>query len=182
VNFELLRSEINVQPALDEINKYNLWNWLNLRRAFPLSSHREAEDVVLRFAPIDRPQDYNTFMNGLDTVHMWPWFSHATVRFCIGEALNGVLDMNSVLGRVMATRLSPGKQIYLHADEGAYAHAHDRYHIVLQAELDTCKFYCGDDMVMMTTGQLWKFNHELPHRVVNDGDTDRVNLIVDVRR
>ena len=181
-NFDMVKTGVYVDPARLEISKLNAWNWLNLRKMFPTSSHREVEDIVFRFAPLDRAQTFESVMDGRDTVSYWTWYAHDEVRNTVLNVFNGMLPPNTEFGRVIATRLSPGKKVYLHADEGKYAESFDRYHIVLQADAFGCQFHCGDEVVHMLTGEVWKFNHQLPHRVLNNGKLDRINLIVDVKK
>jgi hypothetical protein len=182
LNFDMVKAGVFVDPARTEIMKFDAWNWMNLRRMFPTSSHREVEDVVFRFAPLDCAQNFKSVMDGQDTVSYWTWYSHDAVRNLVLDVFAGMLPPKTEFGRILATRLKPGDKVYLHADEGAYAENFDRYHIVLQADAFGCQFHCGSEVVHMLTGEVWKFNHQLPHRVLNNGKLDRINLIVDVKR
>ena len=40
---------------------------------------------------------------------------------------------------------------------------------------------CGPEAVVMAPGDAWVFNNHIRHSVENNGDTDRVNLIISMR-
>ena len=85
------------------------------------------------------------------------------------------------LGRVIITRLAPGKVIPSHADIiGDYSKFFTRFHIPLQSD-EGVVFQCGDEEQHMAVGNLYWFNHALPHSITNYSGSDRINLIIDVR-
>lgn len=86
----------------------------------------------------------------------------------------------SELGRVLVTRLGPGKRILPHADEGEYSKRFDRYHVCLQS-LPGNVFRCGDESISPETGDLIWFNNKVEHEITNNSKDDRVTLIVDIR-
>jgi quercetin dioxygenase-like cupin family protein len=173
-NFKLIAKAVVTEPLRVEVEERALWNWLNLRKLFPGSCHREAEDVVLRFAPVDRPASAATIFNDLETVSYLAWFAHPRLRALIER----IVPVAS-LGRAMVVKLPPGGRIYPHRDEGRYAEAHDRYHLVLQG---ACRFRSGEEWVEMKTGELWWFDQHQEHEVRNEADVDRISVIWDVRR
>lgn len=133
------------------------------------SAHREAEDILVRYNP--RPLGVHT-MDELDTVD-YPALE------ALGEPLQRFMGIfPKPLGRIILSRLPAGKVIHPHIDEGAYARAHSRYHLVLQGH---CTLRSGDYTADMQTGDLWWFDTQQEHAVVNNGDRDRVAIIVDVR-
>jgi quercetin dioxygenase-like cupin family protein len=179
-NFMLLGQNLPVRGVLQQIEQSHAWDWLNLRKMFPRTPHRESSDIILRFAPLQCPITFRGIMDGLECVNYWPWYDLDGVRLLIDHAFGR--PMESEIGRVMVTRLSPGKQVYPHADEGQYSEHFDRYHIVLSAGAGECIFECGGEQIIMNTGDFWKFNHQKIHSVHNAGQGDRITLIVDVRR
>lgn len=84
------------------------------------------------------------------------------------------------LGRVMINKLMPGGMIYPHADTPVHAEYWDRFHIVLQSAPGS-NFRAGDEWVHMATGEVWWFNNRIEHEVINNSDTERVHMIVDIR-
>ncbi len=45
---------------------------------------------------------------------------------------------------------------------------------------DGVSFYLNDTLVPMNVGECWYLRLTDPHRVVNNGTTDRINLTIDV--
>lgn len=84
------------------------------------------------------------------------------------------------IGRVMFTRLPPGQSIPLHADTaGAYSNYYTRFHVPIISEPGV-RFYCGDECAEMVPGEVWFANIRLPHSVVNESASHRVQLLVDL--
>lgn len=83
------------------------------------------------------------------------------------------------LGRVMINKLIPGGVIYPHADTPVHAEYWDRFHIVLQSAPGS-NFRAGDEWVHMVTGDVWWFNNRIEHEVINNSDTERIHMIVDI--
>lgn len=85
------------------------------------------------------------------------------------------------LGRVVLTRLGPGKVVYPHADTiGDYSKFYTRLHVPLKSD-DSVIFTCGEEKISMLTGELYWFDHSRVHSIENRGADDRINLIIDVR-
>jgi hypothetical protein len=84
------------------------------------------------------------------------------------------------LGRVMITRLAPGKSILPHADTDAHAAYYERYHIILQNGPGSV-FRCGSEGVCMQPGEVWWFDNSVVHEVVNASSDDRLTMIIDIR-
>jgi len=42
------------------------------------------------------------------------------------------------------------------------------------------EFYCEDDRICLNEGECWYLNANLPHRVANHGNADRIHLVVDL--
>lgn len=84
------------------------------------------------------------------------------------------------LGRVLITRLAPGKKIYPHIDGGDHARYYKRYQIALQS-LPGVVFRAGDEQVNMRTGDIWWFQNAVEHQVINNSSDDRLALIVDIK-
>lgn len=148
-----------------------LWNQDNCRREFENTPHMAADDILLRFGSKD-----GDGLEACDTPAM------SKVTGAKEEALNIMRVVGGTrLGRVLVTRLEPGKKILPHKDtEGDYAKYYTRYHLVLQG-FPGSLFTCGDETVNMVTGDLWWFSASDEHSVVNNSRDDRVHMLIDVR-
>lgn len=170
-NFHKLSGGIAVGPLMATLMRHpELWNENRLRTSIPHGPHNEVDDIILRFgAPsIDDigPSEDKPPMGLLKAKEM---------------AL-GVMQLvgGSELGRVVITRLEPGKKIYAHCDEGKYSERFDRYHICLQS-LPGNVFRCGEEVISPVTGDLWWFDNTILHEITNNSADSRITCIVDVR-
>lgn len=94
----------------------------------------------------------------------------------------GVMQLvgGTELGRVIITRLPPGAKIGVHADEGKYAERFTRHQIALESSPGNV-FICGGEQFCPQTGDLYWFNHQLEHEVINNSMSDRYTMIIDCR-
>lgn len=171
LNFHRLAQNIDVGRLMASIaRRPDLWDADRLRTDFEHSPHAEAQDIILRFGAasvhdlhpnIDRPA-----MTDLGAKPM-------------ALQIMGLVG-GSELGRVIVTRLEPGKRILPHADEGEYNEWFDRYHVCLQS-LPGNVFRCGDEQIAPLSGELYWFNNRLDHEIVNNSQDDRITLIIDIR-
>ncbi len=170
--FYRLAENANVLPIMAALSRQpDLWNADNCRREFEGTPHAATSDILLRFGSKDG--------NDLEAVD-------APVMAKLPGVKNHALTVmglvgGSRLGRVIITRLEPGKKILPHKDtEGAYSKYYTRYHLVLQG-LPGSLFNCGDETVQMQTGELWWFNAAAEHSVINNSRDDRIHCLIDVR-
>jgi hypothetical protein len=84
-------------------------------------------------------------------------------------------------GKIMVVSLKAGGWVDWHVDTGAYADAHDRFHICLVPS-PYAWLYAGPDSAILPMGQMCYLNNRIPHCATNFGSTPRVHLIHDVRR
>ncbi len=82
---------------------------------------------------------------------------------------------------VRLLKLAPGALIREHRDaELSFEHGEARIHVpILTNEL--VEFYIDGERVVMEEGSCWYMNFNLPHRINNGGDTDRVHLVMDLK-
>ena len=177
INFHQIASGVDVLPLSHAlITNAALWNADPRRKTFKGSAHGAVDDILIRFSD---KTEFSDVMDSLDS----SWQSAANylpqVRpliFDLARRLEAV-----EIGRVVITRLRAGERIDRHRDMGAYADAHHRYHIVLQG-LPGSQFNCGDESVCMRTGEVWWFNAQEEHEVINNSQDDRIHLLVDLKK
>jgi hypothetical protein len=170
-NFHRLAQGLAVGPLMASIARHpDLWDSDKLRTGIANGPHAEASDIILRFGKPD--------INDLYPSDDRPAMALLGAK---GMALQIMtLVGGSELGRVLVTRLEPGKHILPHADEGTYSDRFDRYHVCLQS-LPGNLFRCGDEAISPETSDLWWFNSSIEHEIANNSKDDRITLIVDVR-
>lgn len=80
--------------------------------------------------------------------------------------------------RAFLLRLQPGASIHPHID----ADDVETYHFVLQTNeraRNCWRDESGEHSMHMQQGKVYRVNRKLEHWAVNDGDTDRVHLLVE---
>ncbi len=176
-NFVQLFAGIDTAPVLAALAaKPHLWNANPLRTTFPGSPHAETDDIWLWFNEIGEDETA-----AIDDIAVKPYPAWAELPqthplvFTLMHRVSGVQ-----LGRVLITRLAPGKSIPEHADMGAPAEYYQRHQIVLQSQ-PGCVFNIGDETVAFQTGDAWWIDNSQPHSVVNNSADDRLVMIVDIR-
>lgn len=166
--FQLLHA-IQTQPRL--------WNMHSLRTMYPQSPHHQAEDIWIRFNQID-VENPLAAANDKECINYEAYYCLPQVKPLLFDLMRRV--EGEQLGRVLITKLAPGKQITPHEDAGAPATFYERYHCTLQNNPGSI-FNCGDETVSMKSGEIWWFNNELTHSVLNNSRDDRLTLIADIR-
>lgn len=179
-NFLKIASEVNVLPLLHAIQiQSHLWNLNDLRTHYPNSPHIEADDIWLRFN--DRKlweSNPVLVMDDPDCINYPAWKSLPQAHSIVYDVLR--FSQGVRLGRVMITRLAPGRKIASHTDGGAYAKYYSRYHIILQ-NFPGSLTKCGGETICPKPGEVYWFNNLAEHEVVNGSADDRLVMIVDVR-
>jgi hypothetical protein len=156
--------------------KPDLWNENDLRTTYPGSPHAAVDDVWLLFNRI--PADASEVVDDVQVVSYRAWSELPNLRFQVLNLMHQVQGM--ALGRVLISRLAPGKRIEPHKDQGAPAELFSRYQIALQS-LPGCSFRIEDETVQMPSGSVWWINNRAEHEVVNNSADDRIACIVDIR-
>lgn len=83
------------------------------------------------------------------------------------------------LQSVRLLKLAAGASIREHKDYNlGYEDGEVRIHLPVQTS-PLVEFYLAGARVLMNEGESWYVNFNLPHRVNNHGDTDRVHLVLD---
>lgn len=188
-NFQLIASGLGVTPLLNAIARQNyLWNANDMRQTFPGSPHAEVDDIWLRFqgvaelAEATSDEEKNAALANISNTHesiCYPaWFQLPETHQIIFDLMH--MMHATRLGRVLITRLAPGKQIAPHRDGGSHAEYYDRYHLALQC-LPGALFKAGLEQVQMKAGELWWFNNAEEHEIINHSADDRVVMIIDIQ-
>jgi hypothetical protein len=172
-HFLKLAESVDVMPIKAALAaRADLWNANNLRTTFPGSPHADVDDIWCLF---DDPN--GDVVNSLQT-HPYPAWTELPIKTVVLDLMRRV--GGTQLGRVIITRLAPGKSIPEHTDQGAPAEFYTRYHIVLQS-LPGCMAYSGGEVIQATAGEVWWFDNRAPHKIENFSADDRLVIIVDIR-
>jgi len=88
-------------------------------------------------------------------------------------------QFDGISGLVVYAKLPTGKNIMQHKDPGFYLSVVHRLHIPIFTN-DKCYFKLDDNVVNMKEGYLYEINNLMEHSAANEGDCDRIHLIVDI--
>lgn len=178
--FARIADGLNVAPALAQLAAQNeLWGCNRERLDVTGSPHVETTDIWLRF----RPQAELTTPETYGEPHFaafWPAWErlpglHAIV-FDIMARVGAVY-----LGGILMTRIPAGGAVLPHIDHGWHPTFNNtKAYVILKAN-ERCRNHCGDEMVVMRPGEAWLFNNQVTHSVENNGDDERIAMVITMR-
>lgn len=147
------------------------------------SPHTQVDDIWLRFNDTSLYEgkelsEYAPLMDEHESICYPAWFKLSEVQPIIFDLMR--LVNGTRLGRVLITRLAPGKSISAHVDGGSHAAYYERYHCILK-NLPGSNFRAAEEVVCMAPGDLYWFDNSQEHEVVNHSSDDRITLIIDIR-
>lgn len=174
-HFTPIAQNIDVVPVLNALASHpELWNQNRLRTTHPGTAHSEVSDIWVFF----NDQNGADITNDREVIEFPAWREIPQLRPLVFDLMRRMEAVR--LGRVMITKLPPGKTIAPHVDGGAPAEWFVRYQIALQS-LPGALFTIGEEAVNFHTGECWRINNRERHSVVNNSADDRIVLIVDLR-
>lgn len=167
--FDLI-GKLDVQPILKAIDEHHdNWNDLTFRQNTVGSPHGGTKTMFLRMPKV---LDFDNIFHGLDVIDYplmeVPEFNkavHDVARLAYGEP-----------ARAMIVKLYAHRNISQHFDEGTYSDKTDRYHLCISTS--GCQMFSGDEYIFAQPEEVWWMDKHADHSV-NNGDEDRVHLIVD---
>lgn len=84
-----------------------------------------------------------------------------------------------MVSRAFFLRLRPGEKLHRHTDAGDC----DSYHVVIATNPGCLNWWKDDDgehSIHMEQGCMYRVNRTLEHWAANDGETDRIHLIIEL--
>lgn len=185
INFQLLAADMDITPLLLAIKRQPaLWREDTYLRDFPQGPFGGIETIMLRFPTKGVFETQAEVQN-----HLSKYDQHECVDYPPYKTLTDARPLimwlmsrvgGERLGRCMINKIAPGGRISPHADTPAHAEYYSRFHIVLESNEQTT-FLAGDEQVHMRAGEIWWFDNKQVHEVVNEGTSDRIHLVVDIR-
>lgn len=183
---------LDISSALQEIKENDIFFSPHTPRSEQSMPLREGLSIHLRihnFQSIENKATY-FYMNAKDqadsmlsAIDTNQYILFPECKKLINSALK-LIDKSGILGRCYIAKMIPNAKIYPHYDPGKYFELHDRYHIVLQTN-EGVSFSCGEkdncETIRFNVGELWVFNNKILHWASNNGNSDRIHIIMDVK-
>lgn len=173
-----ISENVEVDHILEELEKApHLWD-RDAERTFSTSPHRETHDIWVRYNP---KEDF--LVTHKDTPFDSEWYeavqylpSVADFCFRLMAGVNG-----EDLGGVLVTKVPAGKKVYMHTDEGWHVDFYDKFYLHLESNDKVVFGWESGEEIQPQKGDLYWLDNTTPHYVNNDGDTDRITLIVCIK-
>lgn len=180
--FQQLAAGINVTPLMNALQRQpELWDANPIRTKHPGTAHASVSDILCRFNDLEeflRTGDPTTITDDREAIAYTAWEKLPQLRPIIFDLMRTVEATR--LGRVIITKLPPGKEITPHEDQGAPAEYFERFQLAIQS-LPGSLFHIGDETVNFRSGEMWHINNRVEHSVVNNSADDRIVAIIDLR-
>ena len=165
-----LEGQLDAQPEL--------WNTHPERTSNDIFAG--TSDIWVRFRDKRELRELQHYLEPHFAVYYPAWSSLPALRPIV-RVLMALLGAEH-LGGILITKIPPHGWIKPHSDRGCW-HA-EFYETKIYVPIKTnplCVNRCEEEVMAMPRGQAWYFNNLVTHEVRNDGDTDRVTLIVCLR-
>jgi hypothetical protein len=165
----------NVSDILDITNSFvDEWN---------IYTSRQNEVYDNRVNPHLHTNTYIIQDHPLDWVFGRPIKSESKDQKCL-EAISHIIEKleEEIVGkaaRVLLIKLGSKKDVALHMDNGDYLSTVRRFHIPLITN-DLVSYTVDNETIHMKQSECWEINNLKYHSVKNDGDEDRIHLLVDI--
>lgn len=178
MNIQLLPKRFDIAPLRAELSAHpEVWNQHRWRTEHPRSPHREVDDIWVRYNTIE---NLGPHFNDPHEAVWYPVVEKIPAAKVLAESVLTEVGEKG-LGGVLITRVPAGKQVYPHVDQGWHAVSHDKYAVQIAGNAD--QSFCFEDATLSALpGELYQFNNQAPHWVLNPTTEDRITLIVCVRR
>lgn len=144
------------------------------------SPHKSVSDIWVRFRDPQQLVSAESYAEMFVPMMYPAWHALPQLR---PLTLSLMARLEAVqLGIVLITRVPPGCQVEPHHDRGRWAA--EFFNVKVAIPLATnpdCHNTCEDERVTMRIGDVWLFENQCIHSTVNDGETDRITLLLSLR-
>lgn len=179
-HFHKIAAGVDVSPvALDLYRHPELWN-AHTARTGGAGSFVGTDDIWIRFRDPAELVSHESFAEPFTPVFYPAWHALPHLRPLVFGLMARVDAVQ--LGGVLITRVPAGQQVAPHDDRGRWHPEFFQTKAYLPLATNPhCYSTCDAERVVMAIGDAWLFDNLKVHSTVNDGDTDRITLIVSMR-
>lgn len=179
-NFIKIASGVEVLPLLlDLYRQPELWN-SNTARTGGKGSFEGTDDIWVRFRAREDLTTPEAYREPFIPVFYPAWHALPHLRPIVFGLMSRCEAVQ--LGGILITRVPGGQQVKPHDDRGRW---HPEFFTTKAylplATNPACYSTCEDERVVMRAGDCWIFDNLKNHATVNNGETDRITVIVSMR-
>lgn len=166
---------IDVLPINAQIQRNpQLWNMHRERKEYEGTPHKQMDDIWVRHA------ESREAFDGPHFAKWYPAYQELPAVRSIIFTLMARMEATH-LGGVLITKVPSKENVYPHIDKGWHPEFYNcKAYVVLQSN-PRCVFRVEDEKVIMAHGDVWRIDNTKEHEVINDGDSERMTLIVCMR-
>lgn len=172
---------IDVSPLLAQIDAQpELWDQHSQRRTHDGSPHSAMRDIWVRYRAFDELTSPAAYGEPHFATFYPAWNKLPALR----PIVFGLMAQAGAvyLGGILITRIPPGGKILPHHDRGSWhAEFHNAKVYVPLRSNSRCVNTCEDQSAVMMPGEAWYFDNLRTHSVENNGDQERITLIISMR-
>lgn len=134
--------------------------------------HKYTESYIINKVSIDWEE--NTPLNSISK-------SEVTELSSLGLEIAKDLEreLDGTMGQVLFIKLEAGKEIRAHTDYGNYFYRAARHHIPIITNPGVIFIIDGEGK-HIPEGECWEINNNRIHGVKNNGEEDRIHLLIDI--
>lgn len=171
---------VDIGNIVEELKGDEAWNKYGARQTAYRTPHQQIDDIWVRYNSID---NFKGDLHAFNARHKSEWYSVAGTHPRLRELSEEVLEKagGGTLGGVLITRIPPGGGVAPHTDSGWHAsYYYDKYAVQLQGNQEQAFCFRGHE-VRAEPGQVYWFDNQQEHWVINDSDEYRMTMIVCIR-
>lgn len=189
-DFNLVATGFDTQPYLDQLAENpELWDMRDFRKVSryngQLSPHRESNDIWVRHQSYDGLGDYDK-PDGLESIHkpaVSEWYPESLklpAAFDMAEKV--CLALGAIqMGGHYVIRLEAGKKVYPHRDFSWHSTYYNKYMVILKTQEGVTFGWDRSGLLIPETGDLWNFENDTVHWVINNSNEDMLIATFSVR-
>lgn len=143
-------------------------------------AHTGMSDIWVRY---NSWKNYHGDITAFNGEHISVWYPEAHIIPAVFDLVWKVFKHvgGEKLGGVLITKIPPGGRVEPHIDSGWHASYYEKFAVQLLGN-DKQAFHFEGYSLSAKPGELYTFDNSKTHWVTNDSDSDRMTLIICIRR
>jgi hypothetical protein len=164
--------KFDVSKIAEHLSKYSDEWFMNDSRQNATKYHKETNSVFIydHDAVWSVGEGYNLIVND----------SQSEMAELISDIVKSLEEFHDgKVGKCLFIKLPAHKDVMKHLDRMDYLGVVRRHHIAIETN-DDVLFSVNGEEKNMKVGECWEINNSFLHGVENNGDTDRIHLMLDI--